>query len=100
MKIGDTNYSLQKRPTDLDKQLLTSTGCSAAEIAANLAASPLAGTVAQALLPFLPEKDRPTVPALARAIAAAGITEVAGEVRKLYADADTTAVAGQQATGA
>ena len=86
MKIGTATYQV-KRPNDLDAQLLASTGCSPAELSQILGASPIAGTVAQVLLPFLPEKERPDLATLARQISEAGIVEVAAAVRALLGDA-------------
>jgi hypothetical protein len=83
MKIGDSSYS-PRRPRDLDAQLIASTGLDAADMASLLAGTPLAGHVAQALIPFLPEKDRPDALALAEAIAADGVAGVAAQVRAMY----------------
>lgn len=85
MKIGEKSYTPRK-PANLDERLIEATGCNAAEMARILGASPLAGTVANALLPFLPEKDRPTLASLAREIRAAGIVTVAADVRKLFGE--------------
>ena len=102
MKIGEKTYSSSRKPTDLDEKLIAATGVNAREMAAILAGTPLAGQVAQALLPFLPEKDRPFVSVLASEIAAAGVAVVAREVAKLYTDdpATTAPAAGGHPGGA
>ncbi len=71
------------RPTDLDKALLATTGCSAAEIDTILGAGP--DRAAHALRPFLTEKDAFPGHDLARAIASD--PEALANIRKLYADA-------------
>lgn len=84
MKIGDKTLKLRKRPSDIEAQLLASTGCSEAEVAAWLRGNPLPGLVAAALLPFVEGGDAPAIPELADAIATAGVAGVAAEVAKLY----------------
>lgn len=76
-----------RRPQDLDKALLAETGCNAAEFARMIGGQPLAGTVASALLPFLPEEGRPSASELAATIEAAGPAGVAAQVARLYAAA-------------
>lgn len=71
------------RPTDLDKALLATTGCSAAEIDTILAAGP--DRAAQALRPFMTEKDAFPGHDLARAIASD--PEALANIRQLYANA-------------
>lgn len=83
MKIGEQTFAVQPRPATLDAQLVELTGCDAAEVAGMLAANPIAGLVAVALLPFL--EDGPSAPELANLIAEAGVLEVAAEVAALYA---------------
>lgn len=90
--IGGKAYRTRK-PSDLDKVLLGTTGCSAAEIASHLGGWPSAGRVASALHPFLPD-DAPSVPELAQAIAASEDgPEILASVKKLYAadEAETPA---------
>jgi hypothetical protein len=84
IRIGETALAT-RRPRDLDKALLADAGCNAAEVARMLSGQPLAGTVARALLPFLPEEGRPAIADLASQIDAAGTGEVAAQVAALYA---------------
>lgn len=86
VKIGDRQLAT-RRPQDLDRLLLEDTGCNAAEIATMLAGSPLAGLVARALRPFLPEGEAPPGLDLAAEIAEAGTIDVARRVAALYAAA-------------
>lgn len=83
MKVGRLNLKLA-RPTleALEQQLGASIGCSAAEVEAMLPRAAIASFIASALVPFV--KDPPPIPALARAIAAAGIRQVRAEVHSLY----------------
>lgn len=83
IKIGSRSFAVS-RPADLDEQILAATGCSPAEIAAQLRGEPLADIVARAVLPFLPEPDRPPVAELAAGIAAAGTAAIAARVAALY----------------
>ncbi len=71
------------RPNDLDKALIATTGCSAAEIDTILAAG--ADRAAHALRPFMTEKDAFPGHDLARAIASD--PAALGNIRQLYADA-------------
>ena len=98
MKIGAKTYS-PRRPSDLDAQLISRTGYNAVETARNLSGSPIAGHVAQALLPFLPEKERPPLVVLAREIAAAGVAAVAADVRKLFGEEVLESAAAEPAAG-
>lgn len=84
IQIGEAAFAT-RRPRDLDKVLLADVGCNATEIARMLGGQPLAGTVARALLPFLPEEGRPALADLASDIAAAGTGEIAIQVVALYA---------------
>lgn len=68
------------RPTDLDKQLIASTGCGVKEIETLLSAGP--DRAARALRPFLEEGVLPG-PELARAIAAE--PAAIDGIRQLYA---------------
>ncbi|MBB5684291.1 hypothetical protein [Sphingobium boeckii] len=88
VQIGDKTYRVRK-PKDLDAELLATTGCSAAEMEKILAGSPLAHLVARAILPFIDAKEGEPVVSqgLAEEIAAAGVTAVSIEARKLYAPA-------------
>jgi hypothetical protein len=85
MKIGTRTFAVADRPGDLDAQLVASTGCNAAEIAGMLAEGAIAGLVANALLPFLAEQDRPAVPELAALIAGEDLAGVTRQVAALYA---------------
>lgn len=90
--IGGKAYRTRK-PSDLDKALLGTTGCSAAEIASHLGGWPSAGRIASALHTFLPD-DAPSAPELALAIAASEDgPEILVSVKKLYApdEAETPA---------
>lgn len=78
--IGGVEYST-RRPTDLDEQLIATTGCSSAEIDRVLSAG--ADRAARALRPFLP-KDGPEHVDLARAIA--NDPPAIEVIRSLYAD--------------
>ncbi len=71
-----------KRPSDLDAQLIASTGCGAKEIETLLGAGP--DRAARALAPFL-DKDAPALNVLAQQIA--GDSAAIPAIRKLYADA-------------
>lgn len=82
MKIGKTTVDLQDRPDDLDARLIAATGCDASEIAGMLAGNPIAGLVANALLPFLGEGSAPELAAL---IDGAGTPAIAAQVLALYA---------------
>lgn len=86
VKIGRKAYDTRK-PQDLDAAMIAATGCNAAEIAGMLAGSPLAGLVAQVLLPFIAAADRPDHAALATAIEAAGKDVVAAQVAALFGEA-------------
>ncbi|MCT8002987.1 hypothetical protein NZL82_13990 [Sphingomonas sanguinis] len=90
--IGGKAYRTRK-PSDLDKALLGTTGCSAAEIASHLGGWPSAGRIASALHPFLPD-DAPSAPELAQAIAASEDgPKILVAVKKLYAADEETATA-------
>lgn len=78
LKIGGTSYKT-RRPTDLDAQLIASTGCSAAEIDKLIAAGP--DRMAHAVAPFVDDTDHCE---LARAIA--GDQDAADQIRQLYSD--------------
>lgn len=80
LKIGGTSYKT-RRPTDLDAQLIASTGCSAAEIDKLIAAGP--DRLAHAIAPFLGD-DAPEHCELARAVAAD--PAAAENVQQLYLD--------------
>lgn len=92
--VGDKSFKTRK-PADLDAALLETTGCDAAETARHLAGYPLAGHVAAALRPFLPD-NAPSVPELALAIPVGDDAFIA-DVRGLYAD---TVVTGEPAAPA
>jgi hypothetical protein len=90
--IGGKAYRTRK-PSDLDKALLGTTGCSAAEIASHLGGRPSAGRIASALHPFLPE-GAPSAPELAQVIAASEDgPEILAAVKQLYAADEETATA-------
>lgn len=80
LKIGGTSYKT-RRPTDLDAQLIATTGCSAAEVDKLIAAGP--DRIAHAVAPFL-GNDEPDHCELARAIAAD--PAAADTVCQLYLD--------------
>jgi hypothetical protein len=88
IKIGEESYPVST-PERLADIVQESQGVSGAEMAALLGRSPLPGTVAQALLPFL--KDPPPVHELAADIAEAGTLEVAVQVAALYSKAEEKA---------
>lgn len=94
MKIGSKTYS-PRRPADLAEQLISRTGCDIGELARLLDDNPLAGTVARTLMPFLPEKDRPSDAELARNIAEAGVADVAKQVIALLGELPAPAPGGQ-----
>lgn len=71
------------RPSDLDKALIATTGCSSKEIDTILGAGP--DRAAAALRPFMTEKDAFPGHDLARAIASD--PEALGNIRALYTDA-------------
>lgn len=98
MKIGAKTYNT-RRPSDLDSQLISRTGYNAVETVRILSGSPIAGHVAQALMPFLAEKERPVLAVLAREIAAEGVTIVAADVRKLFGDDVISAAQAVEAAG-
>lgn len=87
IKVGETSFKTRK-PADLDAALLETTGCDAAETARHLAGYPLAGHVAAALRPFLPD-NAPSIPELALAIPVGDDAFIA-DVRGLYADTVVT----------
>jgi hypothetical protein len=98
VQIGQKTFAT-RRPDDLDNRLLAEFGCNAAEVARLLSGSPLAGTVARALLPFVTEADRPETAVLATAIEAAGVAAVAAQVLATYARAgadDLDGMSGKQ----
>lgn len=83
MKIGKENLKIH-RPANLDEQLVELTGCSADEIRGQLrTGSPIASSLASALLPFI-AGDKPDRHALAETIAAAGVDAVRAKVLALY----------------
>jgi hypothetical protein len=75
------------RPSDLDAQLITTTGCGVKELDTILGAGP--DRAARALLPFL-DKEAPAFGELARAIA--GDPGALPAIRKLYADGSAASV--------
>jgi hypothetical protein len=83
MKIGDKDYRTS-RPDNLDAQLVSTLGLSAAEVAQQLAGAPMPHVVAAALRPCLP-KDAPSIPEIASAISGDGYDDALTEARKLYA---------------
>ncbi|UAK23670.1 hypothetical protein [Sphingomonas nostoxanthinifaciens] len=85
--IGEQKFETT-RPDDLDKKILSITGCSAAEVQRQMQGAPLAHSVARALRPFLPV-DAPDVTTLSMMIADAGVVSVAGQVATLYAAVPT-----------
>jgi hypothetical protein len=89
IRIGDKNYEA-RAPQDLDERLMAATGISAAEMATMIAGAPEAAPVARALHPFL-HGDVPAVQQLAIDIRAAGVENVAPQVRALYASRDRVA---------
>jgi hypothetical protein len=82
--IGDKKYPTSK-PANLDATLLGATGCDAAETRAMLAGRPHASHLARGLLPFLAEKDAPSLAELSREIAAIDDREeLTAAIRALY----------------
>ena len=85
--IGGITYETRK-PEDLDKQVIAATGCSCAELLQSFASAPTPATLAAVLLPHLPD-DGPSLPELARAIAAEpDLVGVIRTVRRVAAEHD------------
>lgn len=82
IKIGGKSYATRK-PSDIDAKLLEVTGCDANEIVRNLNGIPLAGTVAAAIMPFLPD-DSLSLVDLANLIDGDNLDEARRAVLALY----------------
>ena len=87
MEIGSISFD-PVRPTDLDEITAAVFGCNTVEIGGLLRGTPLAGMVARAVAPFIPEGDRPAEIVIAQEIAAAGVIPIARAVAALYEGQD------------
>ena len=83
MEIGSISFD-PVRPADLDEITAAAFGCNTVEIGGLLRGIPLAGMVARAVSPFIPEADRPDEIVIAQEIAAAGVIPIARAVAELY----------------
>jgi hypothetical protein len=83
IKIGEHTLATRK-PADLDGAIAEATGCSAAEIAAQLQPGTLPANIARAAHPFLSDKDAPSLAEFATIIAAGDAEDVRKQVLALY----------------